>query len=107
VNRGRLQTLQISLLACSSGLSGGRALGCLVLADLRDARPWSRRAELPRDRLGLVVCIWAEVTHREQFFDYSLHDRWTVEHARGLFSSLVPARARRCSVEGPALTRWL
>src|SRR6516225_5348168 len=36
------------------------------------ARPeWSSRAELPRDRLGLFVCIWAEVIDREQFVDYS------------------------------------
>jgi uncharacterized protein (DUF1330 family) len=49
---------------------------------------WSRRAELPRDRLGLFVCVWAEITDREQFFDYSQHYRWTVEQDGGVV--LVP-----------------
>jgi uncharacterized protein (DUF1330 family) len=49
---------------------------------------WSRRAELPPDRLGLFVCVWAEITDREQFFDYSTHYRWTVEHDGGVV--LVP-----------------
>src|SRR5262245_40161703 len=30
---------------------------------------WSRRAALPRDRLALLVCVWADVTDRDQFFD--------------------------------------
>lgn len=49
---------------------------------------WSRRADLPRDRLGLFVCVWAEIRDREQFFDYSQHYRWTVEHDGGVV--LVP-----------------
>jgi uncharacterized protein (DUF1330 family) len=49
---------------------------------------WSRRSELPRDRLGLFVCVWAEIVDREQFFDYSLHYRWTVEQDGG--AVLVP-----------------
>jgi uncharacterized protein (DUF1330 family) len=49
---------------------------------------WSRRAEFPPDRLGLFVCVWAEVTDREQFFDYSAHYRWTVEYGGG--AVLVP-----------------
>jgi uncharacterized protein (DUF1330 family) len=49
---------------------------------------WSRRGELPQDRLGLFVCVWAEVTDREQFIDYSQHYRWTVEDAGGVV--LVP-----------------
>ena len=53
------------------------------------ARPeWSYRAEFPRDRLGLFVCVWAAVTDREQFMDYSQHYRWTVEHGGGVV--LVP-----------------
>src|SRR5262249_18458006 len=32
-------------------------------AEKEAVRPeWSRRAELPRDRLGLFVCVWAAVT---------------------------------------------
>jgi uncharacterized protein (DUF1330 family) len=58
-------------------------------AEQEAVRPeWSRRAELPRDRLGLFVCVWAEVRVREQFFDYSQHYRWTVEHDGGVV--LVP-----------------
>lgn len=49
---------------------------------------WSRRGELPGSRLGLFVNVWAEITDPEQFFDYSAHYRWTVEHAGGLV--LVP-----------------
>jgi len=53
------------------------------------ARPdWSSRAEFPRDRLGLFVCVWADVIDREQFVDYSQHYRWTVEYAGGVV--LVP-----------------
>jgi len=50
--------------------------------------PWSYEAAFPRDRLGLFVCVWAEVTDREQFTDYSRHYRWTVEHGGGVV--LVP-----------------
>ena len=49
---------------------------------------WSYRAELPRDRLALFVCVWAEVFDRELFMDYSQHYRWTVEYAGGVV--LVP-----------------
>lgn len=57
--------------------------------DLEGVRPdWSRRAEFPRDRLGFFVCVWAEITDREQFLDYSKHYRWTVEHGGGVV--LVP-----------------
>jgi len=53
-----------------------------------DRPEWSRRAELPRDRLGLFVCVWAEIRDREQFLDYSQHYRWTVEQEGG--AVLVP-----------------
>jgi uncharacterized protein (DUF1330 family) len=53
------------------------------------SRPdWSRRAELPRDRLGQFVSVWAEVTDLGSFLDYSVHYRWTVENAGGVV--LVP-----------------
>jgi uncharacterized protein (DUF1330 family) len=54
----------------------------------RERPDWSYRAEFPRDRLGLLVCVWAEVTDREQFIDYSQHYRWTVEYGGGVV--LVP-----------------
>jgi uncharacterized protein (DUF1330 family) len=57
--------------------------------EMEDVRPdWSYRAEFPRDRLGLFVCVWVEVIDRDQFMDYSQHYRWTVEHAGGVV--LVP-----------------
>ena len=57
--------------------------------EMDSVRPdWSYRAEFPRERFGLFVCVWAEVIDREQFFDYSQHYRWTVEHAGGVV--LVP-----------------
>jgi len=57
--------------------------------ELEEERPaWSRHAEFPPDRLGLFVCVWAEISDRDQFFDYSLHYRWTVEYDGGVV--LVP-----------------
>jgi uncharacterized protein (DUF1330 family) len=51
----------------------------------------SRRAEFPADRLGQLVCVWVDpIIDPEQFFDYSVHYRWTVEYAGGLV--LVPGR---------------
>ena len=52
------------------------------------AWPVPRRGELPTGRLGLFVNVWVEITDPPQFFDYSVHYRWTVEHAGGLV--LVP-----------------
>jgi len=49
---------------------------------------WSQHVEFPQERLGLFVCVWARVTDREQFLDYSRHYRWTVEHGGGVV--LVP-----------------
>lgn len=58
-------------------------------AELDNERPeWSRQAEFPPDRLGLFVCVWAEVTNRDEFLDYSVHYRWTVECGGG--AVLVP-----------------
>jgi uncharacterized protein (DUF1330 family) len=57
--------------------------------ELETRRPgWSHRAEFPPERLGLFVCVWVEVVDREQFIDYSVHYRWTVEHEGGVV--LVP-----------------
>jgi uncharacterized protein (DUF1330 family) len=58
--------------------------------EMEAERPdWSRRAEFPPDRLGQFVCVWVDpITDREQFFDYSVHYRWTVEYAGGVV--LVP-----------------
>ena len=58
-------------------------------SEMEPRRPdWSRSAEFPSDRLGQFVCVWAEITDPEQFFDYSIHYRWTVEDAGGVV--LVP-----------------
>jgi uncharacterized protein (DUF1330 family) len=58
-------------------------------AEKASERPeWSRTAQLPPDRLGLFVNVWAEVSDLEHFLDYSVHYRWTVEYAGGLV--LVP-----------------
>jgi len=58
--------------------------------DMEGQRPaWSRRAAFPSDRLGQFVSVWVgEIFDLEQFLDYSVHYRWTVEHAGGLV--LVP-----------------
>jgi uncharacterized protein (DUF1330 family) len=58
-------------------------------AEMDAQRPeWSRRADFPPDRLGLFVCVWAEIGDPDQFFDYSVHYRWTVEDGGGVV--LVP-----------------
>jgi hypothetical protein len=63
--------------------------------EMEAQRPeWSRRVEFPPDRLGLFVCVWAEVIDREQFFDYSVHYRWTVEHRGGASGPPDPGPAR-------------
>jgi len=55
----------------------------------RQRPEWSRRAEFPSDRLGQFVCVWVgEISDLEQFLDYSVHYRWTVESAGG--AVLVP-----------------
>jgi len=70
-------------------LTGGATDPVWWPPEMESVRPdWSYRAELPRDRLGVLVCVWAEVVDRDQFFDYSQHYRWTVEHAGGVV--LVP-----------------
>jgi uncharacterized protein (DUF1330 family) len=68
--------------------------------EMEGVRPdWSSRAEFPQDRLGLFVCVWAEVIDREQFFDYSLHYRWTVEYGGGVV--LIPgARPNQVLLRG-------
>ena len=63
---------------------------------------WSRRGELPAGRLGLFVNVWAEITDPEQFFDYSVHYRWTVEHAGGLVLVPGPKPSQQVLRGGPA-----
>src|SRR6516165_5345732 len=58
--------------------------------EMEPQRPaWSRSAAFPSDRLGQFVSVWVgEIFELEQFLDYSMHYRWTVEHGGGLV--LVP-----------------
>jgi uncharacterized protein (DUF1330 family) len=59
--------------------------------EFEDYRPeWSRLADFPPDRMGQLVCVWAEITRRDEFLDYSVHYRWTVEYGGGVV--LVPGR---------------
>jgi uncharacterized protein (DUF1330 family) len=52
--------------------------------DRAGQRPqWSLTPEPPAERLGTFVVVWATITDPEQFFDYSAHYKWTVEHAGG------------------------
>jgi len=53
--------------------------------DLEPQRPeWSRRIDVPPDRMGMFVSVWVEVTDLPDFFDYSRSYRWTVEGAGGV-----------------------
>jgi uncharacterized protein (DUF1330 family) len=80
--------------------------------ELEARRPeWSRRAEFPPERLGLFVCVWVEVIDREQFIDYSVHYRWTVEHEGGVVLVPGPQPSQDVLRGGPgphalALTGW-
>lgn len=60
--------------------------------EMEAQRPgWSLRAEFPADRLGQFVCVWVDpIIDPQQFLDYSVHYRWTVEQASGVV--LVPGR---------------
>lgn len=54
-------------------------------AEVSGERPdWSRRGEVPPDRLGLLVSIWLDVRDIESLLDYSDHFRWTVERHDGV-----------------------
>jgi uncharacterized protein (DUF1330 family) len=57
--------------------------------EIDDQRPnWSRTADFPDDRLGQFVSVWVgEINDLAQFFDYSVHYRWTVEHGGGVVLS--------------------
>jgi len=63
---------------------------------------WSRRGELPAGRLGLFVNVWVEITDPPRFFDYSVHYRWTVEHAGGLVLVPGPKPFQQVLRGGPA-----
>jgi uncharacterized protein (DUF1330 family) len=51
---------------------------------------WSRRLEVPPDRMGQFVSVWVEVVDLPDFFDYSRSYRWTVEGAGGVVLSAGP-----------------
>jgi uncharacterized protein (DUF1330 family) len=80
--------------------------------ELEARRPeWSRRADFPPDRLGQLVCVWVETLDLEQFLDYSVHDRWTVEDGGGvvLVPGPVPGQEVLGGAPGPhamALMAW-
>jgi hypothetical protein len=58
-------------------------------------------------RLGLFVNVWVEITDTGQFFDYSVHYRWTVEHDGGLVLVPGPEPFQHLLRGGPAPhTRW-
>lgn len=51
---------------------------------------WSRRIDVPPDRMGVFVSVWVEVIDLPDFFDYSRSYRWTVESAGGVVLSAGP-----------------
>jgi uncharacterized protein (DUF1330 family) len=54
--------------------------------ELEARRPeWSQHLDPPADRLGLLNCVWAEITDQAKFIDYSEHFKWTVELNGGVF----------------------
>jgi hypothetical protein len=71
--------------------------------EMEPQRPaWSRSAAFPSDRLGQFVSVWVgEIFELEQFLDYSMHYRWTVEHGGGLVLVPGPGPSRRCSAGAP------
>jgi uncharacterized protein (DUF1330 family) len=53
--------------------------------ELEPQRPaWSRRGDVPPDRLGVFVSIWASISDAPQFVDYVAHFKWTVECDGGI-----------------------
>ena len=52
---------------------------------LEAQRPdWSRHLDLPDERLGVFVSIWANITNPGEFADYATHFKWTVEYDGGV-----------------------
>jgi uncharacterized protein (DUF1330 family) len=81
--------------------------------EIEGQRPvWSRRADFPSDRLGRFVCVWVgEIFDLDEFLDYSVHYRWTVEHAGGLVLVPGPRPSQEVLSGGPgppgtALMAW-
>jgi uncharacterized protein (DUF1330 family) len=78
--------------------------------ELEAERPdWSRYLDLPADRLGVFVSIWADITDPGEFADYAAHFKWTVEYdgGAGLASGAFPRVLR--GERGPdaiALIGW-
>lgn len=53
--------------------------------ELETQRPdWSRYLDLPDERLGVFVSIWADFTNPGEFADYAAHFKWTVEYDGGV-----------------------
>ena len=53
--------------------------------ELEAERPdWSRHLDLPLDRLGVFVSIWADLTDPGEFADYAAHFKWTAEYDGGV-----------------------
>lgn len=53
--------------------------------ELEAERPdWSGHLDLPADRLGVFVSIWADFTNPGEFADYAAHFKWTVEYDGGV-----------------------
>jgi uncharacterized protein (DUF1330 family) len=53
--------------------------------ELEAQRPdWSQHRDLPDERLGVFVSIWADLTDPGKFADYAAHFKWTVEYDGGV-----------------------
>jgi uncharacterized protein (DUF1330 family) len=66
---------------------------------------WSRCADFPRDRLGQFVSLWVgEIADLDEFLDYSVHYRWTVEPGGGLVLVPGPKLSQEVLRGGPGPT---
>ena len=78
--------------------------------ELSDQRPdWSWKSDPPAELLGVLVVVWANVTDPTEFFDYSTHYKWTVEHAGGACLAGRPGAAMLRGATGPdalAVMSW-
>jgi hypothetical protein len=68
-----------------------------------DRPEWSRRADFPPDRFGQFVSVWVgEIMDLDEFFDYSVHYRWTVEVGGGVVLSPGSSPSMEILRGGPA-----
>jgi uncharacterized protein (DUF1330 family) len=78
--------------------------------ELEAERPdWSRRLDLPDERLGMFVSVWADITDPGEFADYSAHFRWTLEYDGGVGLATGPSPRVLRGKRGPdaiALFGW-